>query len=109
MITVIVLFLMGICASFASCFLKKSTENCTSVFEIIKKPFLYVGVGLYVLSALLNIYLLRVLPYSVVIPLGSLTYIWTLIISNRLLGEKTTKCQIVGIVVILAGVSLIAW
>lgn len=109
MITAIVLLLMGMCASFASCFLKKATENCKSILGIIKQPLLYAGMGLYVLSALLNIYLLKVLPYSVVVPLGSLTYIWTLFISNKLLGERIAKHQVIGIAVILVGVSFIAW
>ena len=70
-------------------------------------PYLYLGGGLYVLSALLNLYLLKRLPYSVVIPLGSLTYIWTLIIARKYLGEAISKQKLMGILSILIGVILL--
>lgn len=60
------------------------------------------------LSALLNLYLLKQLPYSIVVPLGSLTYIWTLGISYRFLGESVTRQKLLGIALILIGVSLMA-
>ncbi|MCI9667885.1 MAG: EamA family transporter [Angelakisella sp.] len=59
------------------------------------------------LSALLNLYLLKRLPYSVVIPLGSLTYIWTLIIARKYLGEAISKQKLMGILSILIGVILL--
>jgi len=108
MIPVIVLLLMGLLASVASFFLKKSTAGGLNVKKLLVSPYLYLGGVLYVLSALLNLYLLKRLPYSVVVPLGALTYIWTLMIANRFLGEAVTKKKILGIVLILAGVSFVA-
>jgi drug/metabolite transporter (DMT)-like permease len=43
-----------------------------------------------------------------VVPLGGLTYIWTMIISAKLLHEKITRRKIAGVAVILVGVFLIA-
>jgi len=40
--------------------------------------------------------------------MGALTYIWTLIIAHRFLGEAVTRQKIVGIILILLGVGLIA-
>jgi len=101
------LLFMGLTASIASFFLKKATANGLQPMRLLKSPFLYLGGGLYVVSALLNLYLLRILPYSLVVPLGSLTYIWTLFLSYKLLGEKISKQKLLGIACILIGVSLL--
>ena len=67
----------------------------------------YAGAFLYVISAVLNILLLRRLDYSVVLPLTSLTYVWTMILSSVLLRETITKKQIMGVFLILVGAVLI--
>jgi drug/metabolite transporter (DMT)-like permease len=94
-------------ASFASFFLKKSTTGGT-VLSIIKNKFLYAGGFLYVLAALLNIWLLQKLPYSVVVPLGSICFIWTMFIDGIFLKEKIGIAKIVGVILILSGVICIA-
>lgn len=64
---------------------------------------------MYVIAAGENIILLKMLPYAMVLPLGSLTYIWTMFLSNRLLGEKITKKKILGMCIIIIGVVLVAY
>jgi len=108
MIFAAALVLMGLLASAASFFLKKSTVGGLSVKGLLVNPYFYLGGILYVLSALLSLYLLKKLPYSVVVPLGALTYIWTLAISHQFLGEAITKKKVWGIALILAGVALMA-
>ena len=116
----------GVSAAFGSYFLKKASavlsaegtetqekmETGSKLFAIARNlltcPAFYIGGLLYVLASLLSIYLLKVLPYSVVVPLGGLTYIWTMIISARLLHEKITVRKLAGVAVILVGVFLIA-
>ena len=81
-------------------------KKCTSsgdIKGIIFSPFLYLGGATYLVSAILNIIVLRYLPYSIVLPLTSLTYIWSLILSYLLLNEKITKVKIIGIILILLG------
>ena len=106
--TILILLIMGLSASAASLFLKKSTANGIHIWQLLKCGYFYLGGILYVVAALLNLYLLKILPYSVVIPLGSLTYIWTLLLSHRFLGESITRQKLVAIVFILLGVLLIA-
>lgn len=108
MILFIALLFMGMFASVASFFLKKSTGNGLNIRSLIVNSYLYLGGGLYVFSALLNLYLLKKLPYSVVVPLGSLTYIWTLVIAHRCLGETITRQKLYGVILILLGVVLLA-
>ncbi|PLR78277.1 multidrug transporter [Bacillus sp. V3-13] len=57
----------------------------------------------YIIGALLNIILLKYLPYIIVYPLTSITYLWTLVISYWLLSEKITKKQVVGVGLIILG------
>ncbi|MEI3328235.1 MAG: EamA family transporter [Coprococcus sp.] len=66
------------------------------------------GGGLYLISALLNIFVLRYLDYSVVLPLTSITYVWTMIISYLILKESITKRKIAGVALILVGAVLVS-
>ena len=97
---------MTLLGSFASFFLKKSSSS-NGVLSLLKNINLYVGAFLYLLSAIINIYILRYLPYSVVLPLTSITYLWTMIISLKLLNERITSKKILGILCILMGAVLI--
>ena len=99
---------MGMLASFGSLFLKKATKDGLSPKVLIIQPSLYIGGLLYVASALLNFYLLKLYPLSFVVPLGALTYIWTLIISRIILKEPVGVRKIVGVCVIVLGVVIIA-
>ncbi len=108
MIMIIAALLLETCvASFASFFLKRSSSTDQKV-KILLSPFFYLGGVLYVISSGINIYLLKRLPYAVVLPLGSLTYVWTIFVSNRLLHEKITKRKILAMCVIFTGVLLLA-
>ncbi len=98
----IVLISLTIIGSFGGYFLKKATD-VEILYRTILKPWIYIGGALYVLSAVLNIYVLKYLPYTVVLPMTSLTYIWTMLISARFLDEKITKQKLIGIIFIIAG------
>ncbi len=102
-----ILILMTLIGSVASLFLKKASGN-GDVFALLKNKNLYFGGILYVLSAVLNIYVLNYLDYSVVLPLTSFTYVWTMIISKFMLDEKITKKKGIGVVLILVGAAFIA-
>lgn len=99
---------MGLLASLGGYFLKCSTANGLSIKVLLRNRCLYLGGFLYIASAFLNLYLLKKLPYSLVVPLGALTYIWTLVISHRMLGETITRRKVLGISTIALGVVLVA-
>jgi len=102
-LNILSLIAMGLLATFGSYFLKRATAVGLSPRALIVSPYLWLGGVLYVLSALLNIYLLLRLPYSVVVPLGALTYVWTLLVARWLLKEPITKLKLAGLGLILAG------
>lgn len=97
-----ILIVMTILGAAASLFLKRAsgTEGIRGLFL---NRNLYTGAFLYLAAAILNIWLLRKLDYSVVLPLTSLTYIWTMLLSRFFLRERITARKIGGVTLILVG------
>jgi len=79
--------------------------------DIERKPLqsvhLYIGLGFYILSAIINIYLLKYLPLTFVLPATSLSYIWIQIISKVKLKEKIYTNKIIAMIFIIIGVVLL--
>lgn len=89
---------LGACASL---FLKKASGE--KLLYILKNKYLYLGGFLYVLTAGLNVFLLRYLDYSVMLPMTAITYIWTLLLANKVLKEHITKRKVTGVFLIFTG------
>ena len=102
----IVLLIMTMFGSVASLF--KKASGSMDLIDMLKNINLYIGGFLYVSSAVLNIWLLKILDYSVILPLTSLTYIWTMILSYFILKEKITVKKIAGVCLILVGAIIIS-
>lgn len=98
----IYLIIMTIIGSFAAYFLKKATRSRNNKC-LLKNINLYIGGCLYIITAVINIYILRYLSYSVVLPLTSITYIWTLIIAKVLLKEEISRNKMIGVMLIILG------
>ena len=92
----------------AAALLLKRASGAGGLLSMFRTPWLYGAGLLYLASAVVNILLLRRLDYSVVLPLTSLTYLWTMLLSARLLGERLTGRKLAGTAAILAGAALIA-
>lgn len=103
----LLLLVMTLAGSVAALFLKRAS-GAGGLLSMLLSPNLYLGAFLYLFSAVLNILLLRKMDYSVVLPLTSLTYIWTMVLSARLLGERITRRKVAGVCAILLGAILIA-
>lgn len=99
--------IMTFISSFGGYFLKKAS-NAHGVKALLGCKFLWLGGLFYVLSSIFNIWLLRIVDYSVAVPLGAMTYVWSFFIAKKLLGEKITRRRVLGIVLIISGVILIA-
>ncbi len=103
----LVLLIMTMLGAVASLFLKRASGS-NGLVEMLKNVNLYIGGFLYVTSAVLNIWLLKILDYSVILPLTSLTYIWTMVLSYFILKEKITLKKMVGVCLILIGAIIIS-
>ena len=101
------LLVMTLMGSVASLFLKKASGS-DGIRSMLFNINLYVGGGMYFISALINIWVLRYMDYSVVLPLTSLTYMWTMILSYLILREKINKRKIIGVVFVLIGAVLVS-
>lgn len=99
------LLLMTVFGAVAGLFLKRASGSDTIV-GILQSPNLYLGGLLYLAAALLNVYVLRFLEYSVVLPLTSVTYIWTMILSYMVLKEKITAKKLAGVSLIIVGAAI---
>jgi drug/metabolite transporter (DMT)-like permease len=105
---VAVLIFMTMLGSLGAVCLKKSTASLTGVVSLLWNPWFYLGGVLYVVSALMNIYLLRIMEYSVVLPLTAVTYIWTILFSKLIFGERISWMKILAVACIIAGVVFLA-
>ena len=98
----------------ASLFLKKASGSMNgktaieSVLNLLRTPSLYVGGILYLLASVLNIYVLRILDYSSVLPLSAFTYVWTMFLAKLKFDEKLTKRKMAGVFLVIFGAALVS-
>ena len=97
------LLVMTWCGAFGGYFLKLASDTDLKKDLPVLVKWLIVGLLSYGSGAILNIIVLRYMPYTVVFPLTSITYIWTFILSYVLLGEPITKRKLAGILLIIVG------
>ena len=95
---------MTLCGSLGGYFLKRASAKLDSIKNLIINKYIYIGGIFYCLGAFINIILLKYIPYNIVLPLNSITYIWTLVLAYFLLGEKINKYKLLGIMCIVVGV-----
>ncbi|MFX3617526.1 MAG: EamA family transporter [Sporolactobacillus sp.] len=103
----LVIILMTVLGAIAGLFFKKTSAN-KSIKGILTTKYFFLGSSIYLIAALLNIYVLIYLPYSVVLPLTSITYIWTLILAYFTLKEFISIRKVFGVALIIIGAFLVA-
>lgn len=103
----LLVLLMTLLGSLGAFYFKQSTGRIGGVFSLLRIPAFYFGGILYAAGAILNVLLLRWMDYTVLYPMGAITYVWSLVISNRFLGERITRKKIAGIALIFFGVVML--
>lgn len=93
---------MTLLGSFGGFFFKKST-GVKKIYQLLFNKYFYLGAFFYVCGALLNIYVLKYMPYTVVLPMSSITYVWSIILSVLIIKEKLTVRKVIGITSIVVG------
>lgn len=88
--------------SLAAIQLKRASKT-KKLKEIPFKPALYYGAFLYVLAALLNIVVLTYWEYTLVLPLTSITYVWTAILAKVVFKERLSFHKVIGLVLVILG------
>ncbi len=101
------LMLMTFMGAVASLFLKKASGS-ESPAKLLLNIHFYIGGILYVAAALMNIWVLRYLDYSIVLPLTSLTYVWAMALAYFILKEKISAKKAIGVCLILVGAMFVS-
>ena len=103
MLFVTLLITMTWCGALGGYFLKKASAQDFKENRPALIKWLFIGVVSYGTGAILNIIALRFMPYTVVFPLTSITYIWTMCLSAWLLKEPISARKVAGVAFILTG------
>lgn len=102
---VLAMTLIGALGAFC---LKAGMDRVDGLASLLRNPRIYLGGGLYFTGACLNIWLLRYLDYSVLFPMGAVTYIWSMALSAAFLGERITGRKLAGVAAIVVGVFILS-
>ena len=104
---VFLLILAVLVSSISQIILKKSSsKSYKSIIKEYLNVYVITGYGLMVLSTVLVVLGLKGVPYKNEPIIESLGYLFVMILSNRILGEKITKKKVLGNVLILVGIAV---
>ena len=102
---VVLLILAVLVSSISQIILKKSaSKSYNSVLKEYLNVYVITGYFLMVISTVLVVLGLKGVPYKNEPIIESLGYLFVMILSNRILGEKITKKKILGNGLILLGI-----
>ena len=102
---VVLLILAVLVSSISQIILKKSaSKSYNSVLKEYLNVYVITGYILMVISTVLVVFGLKWVPYKNEPIIESLGYLFVMILSNRILGEKITKKKILGNGLILLGI-----
>lgn len=100
------ILLFTLLGAFGAFFFKRASSHGLQWSRHLMFSLLFGGVC-YGSGALLNIYVLKKVDYTVVFPLTSITYVWTFLIAVLFLKERMTLRKLIGVVCIMLGTILI--
>ena len=93
--------------SFGAVFLKMGAAGTSRRITSFLNPKLGIGVALYLGSSVLYVLGIRGGPLSILYPIVSLGYVWTMIWARLLFKELFTARKVAAIALILAGVIMV--
>ena len=105
-IAILIVITCTVLTSLGQLFLKKGTYNI-SFEDIIYNYWLFAGLIMYSLGAVLFILALKFGDLSLVYPIISLSFVWVALLSFFFLNESLSVSKLTGIPLILTGVCLI--
>ena len=75
--------------------------------HMARRPWLWLGIGCYVIEFLIWIAFLSLLPLSEAILLGSINIVAVMVAGRTLFGEKLTRLRMAGILLVTLGVAIV--
>ncbi len=108
-IGIILLAIAAFIGAYGSLLLKKGANKLKfNLKKIIKNKELILGVFLYAVSNLFFVPGLRFGKFSVLYPVVSLSYVFSMLLAVKYLNEKMNKWKYLAIVLIIMGVVLVS-
>lgn len=100
----LLVFCASLIGSFGAVFLKRGAMRLNGTLAAFLNPSLVLGVALYLGSSVAYAFGIRGGQLSVLYPMVSLGYIWTLVWSRLFFQEPFTRNKVAGLALILLGV-----
>ncbi len=76
---------------------------------LITNYYFLAGISLYAVSTIIYMFALRQGHLSIIYPVIATSYIWVTLLSGVILDEPINSTNLIGITLILIGVTIIAW
>lgn len=106
--SILLILTSSLIGSFGAVFLKLGAEHMKGSFgSFVKNYWLAIGVGLYLLSSVFFVMGVAQGELTILYPMVSLGYIWTIVWARLFFREPFTMSKIAGLVMIIFGVALI--
>ena len=99
--------LMTLFGAVGSLGLKKGASQSCGIVSLVFSKWVIGGGLLYFISALLDIWLLKYIPYIIILPMTSLTYCWSMLLARLVLKEYVSPMKMFGLVFIVLGLILL--
>ncbi|MBM3788587.1 MAG: hypothetical protein FJW30_29990 [Acidobacteria bacterium] len=107
--SILLVFLASFVGSIGAAFLKSGADRLhRQIFSIWTNWHLAAGIVLFVLSSLLYLKGLKKGELTILYPMVSFGYFWTLLWSRIFFGEPLTSSKLGGLALIAAGIVLLA-
>ncbi len=107
--SMILVFIASIIGSFASVLLKASSSRMQmTIVGLITNWRLVAGAAAYLVSSVFFVWGVRNGQLSILYPLVSLGYLWTMVWSRLFFGEPITRNKVAGVGLILGGIVLLS-
>lgn len=108
--SMVLVFIASIIGSFASVMLKASSSRMQfSLKSLLTNWRLIGGACTYLLSSVFFVWGVRNGELSILYPLVSLGYLWTMVWSKLFFGEPITRSKLAGVGLILCGIVLLGF
>ncbi len=105
--SILLILLSSFIGSFGAVFLKLGAERIEGLASIVKNYWLAIGVCLYLLSSVFFVMGVAQGELTILYPMISLGYIWTIVWARIFFKEPFTTSKLGGLVMIIGGVALI--
>jgi drug/metabolite transporter (DMT)-like permease len=107
-LTIILVLLMAIFSALGAYFLKVAADKSKTNRHLARHTELWLGIFFYLVGAVCIMLLMQRIEYSIAVPLGALTYLFSLLFGHWWLNERITKSKIIGVLLIIAGVAVLS-